>query len=74
MNINDLEKGQSAIIISIDRNIFLKRLLDMGLTKGTIIKVIKRAPLNNPIEIEIKGFHLALRIEEAKYINVEIQK
>lgn len=47
------------------------RLLDMGLTPGTKIRVIKRAPLGDPIEIEVRGYKLSLRLEEAGYIEVE---
>ena len=48
------------------------RLLDMGLVKGVKVKVIRVAPLGDPIEILINGFNLSLRIEEAKGIFVKI--
>ncbi len=48
------------------------RLLDMGLVKGVEIKVIRVAPLGDPIEILINDFNLSLRIEEAKNIEVKI--
>lgn len=48
------------------------RLLDMGLVKGVEIKVIRIAPLGDPIEILINGFNLSLRIEEAKNIEVKV--
>lgn len=47
------------------------RLLDMGCIKGEKIEVVKVAPLGDPIEITIKGYHLTLRKEEAKKIEVE---
>ena len=48
------------------------RLLDMGLVKGVEIKIIRVAPLGDPIEILINGFNLSLRIEEAKNIEVKV--
>ncbi|MFC2084454.1 ferrous iron transport protein A [Bacteroidota bacterium] len=50
------------------------RLLDMGLTKGTTAKVIRLAPLGDPIEIDLNGFNLSLRIEEASSIDVKVLK
>ncbi len=48
------------------------RLLDMGLVKGVELKVIRVAPLGDPIEILINGFNLSLRIDEARNIEVKI--
>lgn len=48
------------------------RLLDMGLVKGVEIKIIRVAPLGDPIEILINSFNLSLRIEEAKNIEVKV--
>jgi len=48
------------------------RLLDMGLVKGVELKVVRVAPLGDPIEIIINGFHLSLRLQEAENIDVEI--
>lgn len=50
------------------------RLLDMGLVKGVKLKVVRVAPLGDPIEVYINGFYLSLRIEEAENIEVEIVK
>lgn len=49
----------------------LRRMLDMGCVKGTVIEVIKVAPLGDPIEIKVKGYNLSLRKNEAKNIEVE---
>ena len=48
------------------------RLLDMGLVKGVEVKIIRVAPLGDPIEILINGFNLSLRIDEAKSIEVKV--
>ena len=49
-----------------------KRLLDMGIIKNTAIKVMKVAPLGDPIDIKVKGYHLSLRKNEAAQISVEV--
>lgn len=49
-----------------------KRLLDMGVIKGTEIEVVKVAPLGDPVDIKIKGYHLSLRKQEAAGISVEV--
>ncbi|MGL1930916.1 MAG: ferrous iron transport protein A [Desulfotalea sp.] len=48
-----------------------KKLLAMGLLKGTKIKVIRLAPLGDPIEIELRGFQLSLRKEEAQALLIK---
>ena len=45
--------------------------MDMGLTKGTQDKLIKVAPLGDPIEISVRGFELTLRKSEAQLISVD---
>jgi Fe2+ transport system protein FeoA len=50
------------------------RLLDMGLVRGVSLKVIRFAPLGDPIEVELKGFHLSLRMQEAESIEVKVLK
>jgi len=50
-----------------------RRLLDMGLVSGSEVEVERVAPLGDPIEIRIKGYHLSLRKEEATNIQVEVE-
>lgn len=47
------------------------RILDMGLTRGTQIKVIRVAPFGDPIEFEVRGYNLSLRKEEARQVIVQ---
>ena len=49
-----------------------RRIVDMGVVRGTPIEVVKVAPLGDPIELKVKGYHLSLRKEEAAAINVEL--
>ena len=46
--------------------------MDMGITPGTAVKVIKTAPLGDPVEINVRGYELSLRKEEAARIEVQV--
>ena len=48
-----------------------RRIMDMGITKGTEIYVRKLAPLGDPIEITVRGYELSLRKADAEMIEVE---
>lgn len=68
-NISDLKTGENGIIQKVEcSGEIKKRLIDMGITRGTKIKVIKIAPLGDPIEVEVKNYKLSLRKSEAKEI------
>lgn len=72
MVLSEMREGQSADIKSIGGNGLLRRrILEMGLTKGSNIYVEKYAPLKDPIELVIKGYHISLRVEEAGMIQVD---
>jgi len=51
-----------------------RRLLDMGLVSGSEVEMERVAPLGDPVEIKIKGYHLSLRKEEAINIQVEVEQ
>ena len=46
------------------------RLLEMGLTPGVTVRVVRFAPLGDPIDVEVRGYHLSLRKEEAKRVTL----
>ena len=48
-----------------------RRIMDMGLTKGTLIHVKKAAPLGDPIELTVRGYELSIRKAEAENVIVE---
>ena len=48
-----------------------RRIMDMGLTKGTLIHVKKSAPLGDPIELTVRGYELSIRKAEAENVIVE---
>ncbi|MBP8965458.1 MAG: FeoA domain-containing protein, partial [Flexilinea sp.] len=49
-----------------------RRLLDMGITPGTRILLIKTAPMGDPLEITLRGFNLSIRKEDARYIELKM--
>ena len=48
-----------------------RRIMDMGITKGTQVYVRKVAPLGDPIEVNVRGYELSLRKADAQMIEVE---
>ena len=50
-----------------------QRLLEMGLTPGTEIEIVRFAPLGDPIDIKIRGYHLSVRRQEAEVIQVVLK-
>ena len=71
--LNQLKPKDTGKIIRVEGGGALRRrLLDMGVIPGTEVKVERVAPLGNPIEIKIRGYHLSLRKEEAANIYVEV--
>lgn len=71
MTLKDLKPGQEGTIVSIgEKGPLRRRIMDMGITPGTQIKVIKVAPLGDPVEVNIRGYELSLRKEEAQQIVV----
>ena len=70
--LRDLEVGQSGKIHRIRTTGALKqRFMDMGITKGVEAKILKIAPLGDPIEIEIRGYNLSVRKDDAAKIELE---
>jgi len=71
MTLSELKPGESGRIIHVFSNNLRKRIIDMGLTNGTVIKVKKLAPLGDPMEILVRGYFLTLRKAEARTIEIE---
>jgi len=70
--LRDVKNGESAKVVRINGDGALrKRILDMGITKGCVIDVIKVAPLGDPIYITLRGYDLSIRKEDASSIEVE---
>jgi Fe2+ transport system protein FeoA len=72
MVLSNLKENQTARIVHIGGNGALRRrILEMGLIKGSEVYVEKYAPLKDPIELIVKGYHVSLRVEEAAQITVD---
>ncbi len=72
MTLGELKPGERGKVVSIgEKGQMRRRIMDMGVTPGAEIKVVKIAPLGDPIEVTIRGYELSLRKEEAKQIIVE---
>lgn len=70
----DIPKGFKCVVKQIKKqSSATKRLVEMGISRGSIIEVERVAPLGDPIEIKVKGYHLSIRKQEAENIEVEIQ-
>ena len=70
-SLRDLKIGESGIITSVGGNGSLRRhFLDMGLIPGAKITLIKYAPMGDPIEFEVHGYELTLRVADAGHIEV----
>jgi ferrous iron transport protein A len=67
MHFKDLSPGDSAVVRGYrdTEKQYLSKLMAMGITRGTPIRMVKRAPLGDPVQIEVRGFHLSLRKDEA---------
>ncbi|MCD6577631.1 MAG: FeoA domain-containing protein [Anaerolineaceae bacterium] len=73
ITLKDLKIGQSGVVVHIKGKGSIKqRMMDMGLVSGSEVKVIRVAPLGDPIEIRLKGYNLSLRKSEAQDIEIEI--
>ena len=72
MRLSEMTVGQEGIVKSIEgRGNIQHRLIDMGIVRGSKVRIVKLAPLGDPMEVKVKNFDLALRLAEAAMIEVE---
>jgi Fe2+ transport system protein FeoA len=73
VSLRELSPGQQGRVDRVNgQGAVFKRLLDMGVTPGSLIELRRVAPLGDPIEVKIKGYNLSLRKEEAEHIAVAL--
>ena len=72
--IHSLKKGQKATILDFDIDLIPLKLLEMGCLPGNEVELLQIAPFGDPLYLDINGSHLAIRIETAKLIEVELIK
>lgn len=69
--LRDLQPGQRGIVRTFEGEDSQRlRLMEMGILPGTRIRFVRRAPLGDPLEVEVRGFHLSLRATEAACIGI----
>ena len=72
MTLKDVKTGQTVTVQKINgEGAIKKRIMDMGITKGTEIYVRKVAPLGDPVEITVRGYELSLRKADSEIIEVK---
>jgi Fe2+ transport system protein FeoA len=71
--LSDLSPGQRAKIVKVGgHGRVRRRFMEMGLVRGETILVERVAPLGDPVEFFVKGYHLSLRRDDARYIQVRL--
>ncbi|MBR1945935.1 MAG: ferrous iron transport protein A [Alphaproteobacteria bacterium] len=67
-----LKAGDKAVVAGFykGKDSYRKKLLAMGITPGTLLKVVRVAPLGDPVEIQVRGYLVSLRREEASLISI----
>ncbi|MBE7001417.1 MAG: ferrous iron transport protein A [Ruminococcaceae bacterium] len=72
MTIDDLQIGQQGVISAVGGEGALRlRFLDMGLIPGTCVLLQKVAPMGDPIQIQVRGYELTIRREDARMIRLQ---
>ena len=74
MKIKDMDIGQMGVVVGYggkDRS-YRHKLLRMGLIKRAEFKLLRKAPMGDPVEIELRGFNLTLRKSESEVLDVEV--
>ncbi len=70
--LNILKKGEKAIIKEFDIDAVPLKLLEMGCLPGNIVELLQIAPFGDPLYLNINGSHVAIRVETAKEIEVDL--
>ncbi len=71
MTLDKTPLGSTVRIVSLENSdIVTLRLMEMGMVPGSTVRVVKSAPLGDPIQICLRNYHLALRRNEAQFITV----
>lgn len=70
--LKDVKVGETAVVVRLHGEGAVKRrIMDMGLTRGTEVHVRKVAPLGDPMELTVRGYELSVRQADAEMIEVQ---
>ncbi len=71
--LSELGVGQRARLVKVaGEGELRKKLVDMGMVPGAVIAIERFAPLGDPIDVKLRGYHLSLRKKEASMVSVEV--
>lgn len=72
VRLDTLRPGQSGRILAVEgEHAFRRRLMELGLLPGTAVRLVRLMPLGGLVEIEVRGGHLSLRVDEIGQLQVE---
>ena len=72
MNLSEAKVGTTVTVAKIEGDgAYKRRIMDMGITKGTELYIMKVAPLGDPVEITVRGYELTVRKNDAKCILIK---
>ena len=74
IRLSELPYGQSVVVRIGGAGALRRRIIDMGLTPGTAVRMGRAAPLGDPVQIAVRGYELSIRKSEAREILVEERK
>ena len=71
--LDQLKPGDAGTVTQLNAEGQLRsRLMDMGMITGTQVTMIRKAPLGDPLEVEVRGYSLSLRKKEARLVSLEM--
>ena len=71
MTLKDLKPGERGTITGYAPTAPPTRLMEMGMLPGAVVEVVRLAPLGDPIDLKVRGYHLSIRKHEAGMIHVD---
>lgn len=73
MNLSALAPGKVGKVTSVGgKRLVALRLMEMGLIEGTTLRLVRRAPMGDPLELRLRGYALSIRAADAKHVMVEV--
>lgn len=73
INVSELKRGQSGVVKELQcTGALRRRIIDMGVTPGAKIMMRKAAPFGDPLQINVRGYELSIRLSEARQILIEL--
>jgi ferrous iron transport protein A len=72
-SLDQLEVGERGMVVEVDgQPAITQRLMEMGLIEGEIVEVVGRAPLGDPVELQVYDYRLSVRKNEAALVRVQV--